>query len=61
MHHTLTKTSLPKAAKVVNAARTVEKPPSPFSANVGVHPDTSSGIMEMMFRPGHKDQQLLKK
>ena len=61
MQLTLTKTSLPNAATAGKVARTVETSPSPFSANEGVRPATSSVIMEMMFHLGHQDQQRLKK
>ena len=68
MHHTLTKTSLSKVAIVGKAAKTlekllktVEKPQSSFKAKIVIHSATSAGIMEMMFRLGHKDQKRLKK
>jgi hypothetical protein len=52
MHYTLTKTSLTKAA-------TVDKPPSPFSANVIVQ-TASLIIMEKIFRLGQEQQRLHK-
>jgi hypothetical protein len=68
MRHKITKISLPKAATVGKAARTVKKllktvkkPQSPVQAKILIRPATSAGIMDMMFHFGRKDQQRLKK
>ncbi len=57
MHHVRERTSITKAARVWKAARTVEKPPSPFSTFEGVR----LAIMETIFRLGRQDQKPLKK